>query len=205
MGNDQRSRTIQHDDENIGELVHGAIRSDGMAWQLLTKRFGGLVAAIARSHGLNEADVADVAQTVWLRLFEHLDRIRQPERLGGWLATTARHESLRVLKRRSKSTPAGDSTMLDTADDSADPQQEAIKTTTNGVLVELIETLPGHHRNLVRLLMVDPPMSYKEISLSLGIPVGSVGPTRQRCLALLRRKGVSAGLGADGSLERRAS
>ena len=83
----------------LGELVRAAAAGDQRAWEALVGRFGGLVWSVARAHGLSRADAADVSQTAWLRLVEHLHRLRDPERVGTWLASTARHEALRILRR----------------------------------------------------------------------------------------------------------
>ncbi|MGH9280290.1 MAG: RNA polymerase sigma factor [Acidimicrobiales bacterium] len=197
MGNDQAAPAGRRGAESVTELVDAARRSDALAWQRLVTRFDGLVRNVARRYGLNNADVADVTQTVWLRLFEHLHQVRDPARLGGWLATTTRNESLRLLRRREVSYPADDGSMLDGPDERADPQSVATKGAVNDVLVQLVEALPGHHRKMARLLMVDPPLSYSEISVTLGIPMGSIGPTRQRCIAQLRTSVTAAGLGRD--------
>lgn len=183
--------------DSVAALVRAAMGSDARAWQRLVTRFDGLVRGVARRHGLNDADVADVAQTVWLRLFEHLHQVRDPTRLGGWLATTARNESLRVLRGREVPHPADGGSVLDEADEGADPQTVVTKVEANHVLVQLVRKLPGHQRRLVRLLMVDPPMSYEQISVRLGMPTGSIGPTRQRCMAQLRTSAVAAGIQRD--------
>jgi len=192
------SDDAHHGEESSGDLVRAAARSEALAWHKLVRRFGGLVGGIARAHGLNEADAADVSQMVWLRLVDHLDQLREPDRVAGWLSTTARNESLQLLRRRDRSiAPTPDTSVLDRVDEVADPDVVIATAERNDVLSQLIETLPGHYRRLLRALMVEPVPSYKEISLALGIPVGSIGPTRQRCLALLRRKCILAGIGPE--------
>ncbi|MGZ4591698.1 MAG: RNA polymerase sigma factor, partial [Actinomycetes bacterium] len=84
---------------DVGELVRAATAGDQSSWDELVDRFTGLVWHVARGHRLGEADAADVVQTVWLRLVESLPRLREPAAVAGWLATTARHESLRLLRR----------------------------------------------------------------------------------------------------------
>src|SRR4051794_25415750 len=83
---------------NLDELVQAAVAGDQAAWNELVERFQGLVWATSRSYRLSRADAADVAQTTWLRLVENLNRIHDPERLGAWLATTARRECLRHIR-----------------------------------------------------------------------------------------------------------
>jgi RNA polymerase sigma factor (sigma-70 family) len=145
------------------------------------------VMAIARSCRLNEADVAEVHQVTWLRMVENIDRIEQPERIGAWLATTAKRESLRIA--RSKSRMAFDHEALL---DRPDPDAKALD---DGPISEewaesvrnALALLPPHCRRLLNVLAGDGPPSYKEVSSILSMPIGSIGPTRGRCLEHLRR------------------
>jgi len=178
-----------------GDLVRAAARLEPGAWTALVERFDGLVRGIARSHGLTGADVADVSQVVWMRLLDHLDRLRDPDRVAGWLTTTTRHECLRTLRQHRRTTPTADPSVLESVDEGTDPGATLGARQRDAVLSQLIETLPSHHRALLRVTMTDPKPSYRETATALGIPVGSVGPTRQRCLALLRTKCAAAGIG----------
>jgi len=177
-----------------GDLVRAAARREEGAWDALVDRFEGLVRGIARTHGLTEADVADVSQVVWMRLVDHLHRLREPDRVAGWLATTTRHECLRTLRQHGRTTPTADATLLESIDQ-ADLGAELGARQRDAVLSQLIQTLPSHHREVLRVTMADPKPSYREAAAALGIPIGSVGPTRQRCLALLRTKCAAAGIG----------
>src|ERR1700736_5759838 len=94
--------------DDVAGWLKAAAAGDATAWDALVGRYSNLVWAVARGHRLNAADAADVSQTTWLRLVEHLDRIEQPERVGAWLATTARRESLRVLRMAGRQIPNGD-------------------------------------------------------------------------------------------------
>ena len=163
-----------------------AAHGDDSAWRLLVDRFSGLVWATARAHRLARDDAADVAQTTWLRLVEHLDRIREPDRLGAWLATTARHESLRLLRRGVREQPATTpicsrhrTTRRSTAS-SVDPAHD-------GALWRAFAALSERCKSLLRLLISDEEPSYEEVGAALGMPVGAIGPTRMRCLERLRR------------------
>ncbi len=177
-----------------GDLVRAAVRCEDGAWNDLVERFESLVRGIARSHGLHAADAADVSQAVWMRLVVHLDRLREPDRVAGWLATTARNECLRTLRQRGRATPTADLTVLESGDSGIGPDSALVARQRDAVLVELIETLPPTHRALLRVIMVEPQPSYREAASALGMPVGSIGPTRQRCLALLRTKCTAAGI-----------
>ena len=183
------------------DLVARASRGDQAAWNTIVDRFAGTVWAIARGHRLNEASAADVSQTTWLRLVEHLDRIEHPERLGAWLATTARRESLRVIRTSGRQVPTGEDFDLFEAPASDPPVDgHVLAQERNQVLSALVSQLPCRCQLILRLLSADTPLSYKELSEALEMPIGSIGPTRARCLEHLRRLGARAGLvSADAS------
>jgi RNA polymerase sigma factor (sigma-70 family) len=183
---------------SVADVVRAAAAGDHGAWNALVERFGSTVWAIARSYRLNAADAADVSQTTWLRLVEHLDRIEQPERVGAWLATTARRESLRVFRLSGRQVPSGDDldVMLDPAP--TPPLDHRLVAGERDQLVsELVDQLPARSRLLLRMLSADSPLSYKEISEALSMPIGSIGPTRARALDQLRKLAVRAGLNPD--------
>lgn len=182
------------DEPTTGDLARAAARAETLAWTGLVRRFDGLVRGIARAHGLNEADAADVCQAVWIRLVTKIDCIRQPDRLAGWLATTARYESIRVLQQRQRSIPTTETDVLDTVNDTDDPSVHVGDGERDDALRQQIETLPHQYRRLLAMLLCDPQPTYREISDALAMPLGSIGPTRQRCLALLRSSCASAGL-----------
>jgi RNA polymerase sigma factor (sigma-70 family) len=174
-----------------GELLHAASRGDEEAWQTLVQRHSAAIAAVTRAHRLNAADAWDVHQTTWLRLIEHRDRIREPNRLGAWLATTARNECLRVLRHARRQIPVGDelSTMAQSQQSpTSSIEDDVLAAERNAVVMEAVAALPVNHRSLIELLMADPAPSYEEVSAKLRIPVGSIGPTRGRCLAKLRTR-----------------
>ncbi|MGI8806488.1 MAG: RNA polymerase sigma factor [Acidimicrobiales bacterium] len=175
------------------ELLQAAARAEPRAWQQLVQRFSGSMQTVARSYGLNQADVADVTQVVWLRLFDRLDQIREPEHVGAWLKTTTRYECLRVLRRRDRVTPVPDIELVDDVDH-RDPFTEAGTREQYEIVSNLIQTLPALQKDLMQMLLLDPVPTYKVISSALGIPIGSIGPTRQRCLLALRNKCMEAGV-----------
>lgn len=179
---------ITAQEPDVAELAAGAARLDARAWEGLVNRYGRMVHSIARAHGLSEADAADVGQTVWLRLLEHRDRIRQPERVGGWLATTARNESLRVARQRQRTSPVEDLDLLGLVDDASDSVSAVEAEEQASHLRAALATLPDQQQDLLHQLMADPRPSYVEVSTRLGIPMGSIGPTRQRGLRALRSK-----------------
>jgi RNA polymerase sigma factor (sigma-70 family) len=184
-------------DDGVARLVEGAARSDAGAWEELVERHGRMVAAIARSHGLPDADIADVTQTVWLRLLEHIDRIRHPERVGGWLATTTRNECMRVWRQRGRVTLLADPGLLDLLVDECDPEPRVETHDRDTQLRAAVATLPTHQQAIIGKLMSDPSPSYVQVAEDLGIPVGSIGPNRQRCLRTLHGKCLSMSIGVS--------
>jgi RNA polymerase sigma factor (sigma-70 family) len=154
-----------------------------------------MVWSIARSMGRSPAEAADVSQTVWLSLVEHLHTICQPERVGAWLATTTRRECLRVQQRAQRLTLVDDESKFDDIDqDVRGLDTGMLSEERDTALWEAFGTLPESSRKLLTLLMVDPPMSYQDISTTLDMPIGSIGPTRARVLAVLRREVVRRGV-----------
>ncbi len=175
-----------HADTDAGLLVRAAARGDEGSWNALVDRYSGLVWAIARKHRLSAADSDEVFQTTWLRLVEHAGRLQDPAMVGGWLATTARHESLRVLRRSGRQIPMGDE--LPEADSQAPaPGDDLLRDERDRALWDAFSRLPARDQALLRLLTAEPALSYEEIGAALGMPVGSIGPTRARCLERLRR------------------
>jgi RNA polymerase sigma factor (sigma-70 family) len=184
--------------EPLATLVPAAREGDQHAWDTIVDRFLPLVGAVIRQHRLSEADGDDVSQTVWLRLVEHLGDLREPDALPGWIRTTARNECLRVINARGRMRPVDpqegtglDVAVADVADD------ELIAAERRQVLRDALEELPAGRRDLLLLLLTDPPIAYEEISARLGIPIGSIGPTRARALDQLRRTRALRGLGPD--------
>jgi RNA polymerase sigma factor (sigma-70 family) len=180
--------------EEIAGLVRAAAGGDRTAWTAIVQRFSGLVWAITRGYRLGSADAADVYQTTWLRLAEHLDRIVSPERLGAWLATTARRESLRMTRTGARTIHADDVTLvgLGHVDDRSpeqavlDAEQAVLDSERARQLWRAFGELSARCQQLLRVLMASPPPSYAEVGAALGMPVGSIGPSRARCLDRLR-------------------
>jgi RNA polymerase sigma factor (sigma-70 family) len=157
-----------------------------VAWEVLVDRFSGLVASMARRCRLSDADVAEVCQTTWLRLVENLDRIEQPERIGAWLATTSRRESLRIATR--KAVVFSSTEEMDPVDTQSDPPDAALLREEQVWAIRVAsEQLSPRCRRLLGLLMGDDDLPYKDIAEQLNMPIGSIGPTRGRCLEQLRQ------------------
>jgi RNA polymerase sigma factor (sigma-70 family) len=170
----------------VARLVSEAAGGNGAAWDQLVDAFSGLVWSVVRGHRLYGPDGADVSQTVWLRFVEHLARLREPERAGAWLATTARHECLRVLRRRGRSVAMAEPPEPLPDDLDVDPGSALNAAEDRALLGQALDDVSPPCQTLLRLLMSDPPLSYDDISTILDMPKGSIGPTRQRCLVRLR-------------------
>lgn len=172
---------------DIAGLVRGAADGDLGAWERLVDQFARLIWSITAEFKLGESDAADVAQTTWLRLLEHIDRIEHPDRVGSWLAATARHECLRNLAAHKKVVLGHDEEKLESvAAHEPEVDERLLADERAEVVREALARLPRRWQRLLEMLMSDPPASYAEISDQLGLPVGSIGPTRGRCLARLR-------------------
>ena len=173
---------------DVTPLVRRAAAGDKSAWERLVDRYSRLIWAMTRDFKLTETDAADVVQATWLRLLEHIGRIEYPERIASWLATTARHECLRHLAANKRVLLVDDrDATFDTAASSMPDLDERLLAEEQAQAVrEAVATLPTRSQQLLQLLMADPPVSYTEISDQLGLPVGSIGPTRGRCLEKLR-------------------
>jgi RNA polymerase sigma factor (sigma-70 family) len=167
-----------------GELLNLARSGDQRAWSEIVDRFGQMVWSVARSFRLDEAAAKDVSQTVWLRLVENIERIDDPERLPGWLATTCRREALRVQGLRDRLIP----TEFEYDIPAEQPSLESmlIEDEEAREVVIAFETLSDDCQQLLRLLATDPPLSYEEISEIIDRPIGSLGPTRSRCIERLK-------------------
>lgn len=174
-------------------LVEHAAAGDEHAWQGLVDEFGGLVWAVTRAHRLGDADAGDVAQTTWLRLVEHLSLLKDPERVGAWLATTARRECLGVLRRSARLVAHGDD-LPEPAEDAPTHDTALLTQERDATLWRAFAHLSERDRALLRMLMADPVPSYEEIGAALGMPIGSIGPTRARALQRLRREVERLGL-----------
>lgn len=174
-------------------LVHAAAAGEASAWEALVRRFSGLVWSVARAHGLPQVDAEDVFQVTWLRLAQHIGRIKEPDRLAGWLAATARNEALRISRLASRVTPTADLEPLLPPITTETPEHAALHAESRADaqrrsrhLWHAFEELSARCRELLRTMMATPPLSYAEIASLFDMPIGSIGPTRARCLGRLR-------------------
>jgi RNA polymerase sigma factor (sigma-70 family) len=189
LGEDRRNEAARRRQPagagEIERVVLAAAAHNSSAWGTLVERFGSLVKGVARRHGLGSHDVEDVEQMTWMRLFESIDDVREAEAIGGWLATTARRESLKVLHRGKREIPSDGEFVVS---DQVEPinERRLVAAEQRSALQASVQQLPQSQRELIAVLLCDPPPNYAQISRSLGIAQGSIGPTRQRGLARLR-------------------
>jgi RNA polymerase sigma factor (sigma-70 family) len=184
------------DDPMVTDLVTRAQYGDQQAWNTLVERYAPLVVSICRTYRLSRADTEDVAQTIWLRLVAQLGKLRDPAALAGWIVTTTRRECARI-NRAARPFPATswDAETGDIPDTAAEPAESLLLAAERReALRQAFTCLPQSGQRLLALLTEDPPVPYAHISARLGIPVGSIGPTRQRCLQKLRHHPAVAAL-----------
>jgi RNA polymerase sigma factor (sigma-70 family) len=182
-----QEEALMQQNQTVDDLVNAARDGDQDAWNALVDRYLPLVTGVIARFRLSHADADDVSQTVWLRLVEHLDRIREVRALPGWLATTARNESLRIIRMRGRDTPVDPhGATMDHLGETPDMDEHLLHEERAQALRDAMAELSPARRELLMMLLADPPLSYEEISSKLGIPIGSIGPTRARALEQLR-------------------
>jgi RNA polymerase sigma factor (sigma-70 family) len=186
----------RRDDAVVIDLVARARGGEAQAWDALVERYAPLIWSICRKYRLSRADADDVGQSVWLHLVDRLDKIRKPAALAGWLATTTRRECGRLV--RAAHGPHAVIYALDAenmADEQADAaEQGVLAAERHAALRQAFTSLPPDFQRLTAMLIADPPVPYAEISARLGMPIGSIGPTRSRCLDRMRRYPALAAL-----------
>lgn len=180
-------------ERTASDLLHAALEGSAEAWAEIVDEYTNLLWWVARSYRLDEATSADVVQTVWFQLVQHGRSIHDPDRLAGWLATTARREALRRAKATSR-TIASD--WLDDQPDLTSPSAEdhVVDDELTAIALAAYRELRDDCRRLLALLCEEEPRSYAEIAALLGTTPGYIGPTRQRCLKKLRA--IMKGMGA---------
>ncbi len=181
-------------ESDLASLLENAANGDPSAWAEIVKRYTPFVAAICRRCGVRYADAEDVAGIVWLRLVTNVTLIRDAEALPAWLATTTRRECVHLRRDKRREIPA-DVEIIDRPEPEAEPSFLADE--RRQVVREAYHRLPERDRTLLTMLFADPPAPYTTISAKLGMPIGAIGPTRQRCLARMRGNAAITALFAD--------
>ncbi|WP_345415078.1 sigma-70 family RNA polymerase sigma factor [Pseudonocardia xishanensis] len=169
--------------EDVADVVRRAAGGDESAWHRLVEDFSSLVWSVALRQGLGRADAGEAVQMTFLRLVENLAKLREPEALGGWLATTARREAWRVARRASKELPTENA--LDAESTEPSPEEQAVSTDRARTVRRAFGELPERCARLLELVVV-LALPYTQVASMLDMPMGSIGPTRARCLERLR-------------------
>jgi RNA polymerase sigma factor (sigma-70 family) len=169
----------------VAEVTTGACAGDEAAWRDLVRRFDPMLRGIVKGYRLDAADAEDVVQTTWIRAHRNLDRLNEPAAIGGWLAVTARREALRSLQRGVREFPAADPRAEEP--DTETPELAALECERRAALRDAVLRLPTRQRELLTAMLDAPGASYDELSATLQMPTGSIGPTRERALGALRR------------------
>jgi RNA polymerase sigma factor (sigma-70 family) len=167
------------------ETVREAMAGDEQAWDELVARYGGLLRAIARRFRLGPDQAADAAQITWTRLVENIGRVREPDKLPGWLASTMSRECIRLVNSRRYEHLTEDWSRAHAGHDD-DPDGPVLVAERNAELWSAVERLPARQRQIILALSAEPPLSYEEVGAALSLSVGSIGPTRRRALQRLR-------------------
>jgi len=188
------------DEPTVVDLVTRARDGEKNAWDELVERYAPLVYSVCRRYRLTQADIDDVGQSVWLRLVEHLPGLREPAALPGWIATTTQRECFRLIRASRRVEPV-DLAQSPDVPEQAVAEEEVLRHERGTILRSAFSELSRKCQQLLALLMQDPPAPYDEISRRLGLPVGSIGPNRARCLTRLRQTPALAMLAADGPNE----
>jgi RNA polymerase sigma factor (sigma-70 family) len=170
----------------LARLVRRAAQGESRAWDELIVRFNPRLRAAARGFRLSAADVEDVVQTTWLAAFTHIDRIEKPEAIAGWLLVTARRAALRTLQRTAREVVT-DEPPAPREPEPDSPATALIEAERRDAVRSAVRRLPDRQRPLVDALLTPAGTSYVAVSQRLGMPLGSIGPTRGRVIARLRR------------------
>ena len=170
----------------IDALMSAARSGDNLAWSRLHDRFDRMLRSVARSYRLSPQDVDDAVQATWVKLYEHLDGLRDTSAVAGWLSTTVRRESLRLLQQHVREHLTDCPEPTDGLQGDC-PETRMLASERRHVLTRALATLPERQRRLMTLLVTDEAASYEQIGATLDMPVGSIGPIRARGLARLER------------------
>ena len=186
------ARVRQRTDQTTTELVEAARRRDPQAWNELMYRYGGLVRGVTSRYRLQEADAADAIQGTWLRAVEQLHTLRDPEALGAWLTTTAARECLALIRRSRRELPDETVAAAQVAH-APGPEAAVLAAEARRAVNDAVGELTERRRQLVHELFYAGDRDYVEVSRSVDMPIGSIGPTRGRIMRVLRTSLERAG------------
>ncbi|MEA2233247.1 MAG: hypothetical protein QOD83_3063 [Solirubrobacteraceae bacterium] len=171
-------------DPELVALVRAARGGSDLAWTRLVERFDGMLRRVARRYRLASTDIDDVVQATWLDFLQGVDRIREPAAIGGWLATVAGHNALRLCQLRRREQPTDDPGLGDRRD-ADEPEATVLAAERRNALNVAVRALPDRQRRLVTVLLTQPALDYRGVGELLSMPIGSIGPNRARALVRL--------------------
>jgi RNA polymerase sigma factor (sigma-70 family) len=180
------SRRKRDAEGSLGPIVRAAACGDSHAWDLLVGNLSPVLRRVVLGYRLRPADVEDVLQATWEAALTHVADLRDPDAFCGWLCVIARREALRTLRLGQREPALGDES-LPVAIVESTPESSLVEKERDRIVSSAIERLPRRQRELIVTLLRDTGSSYEDVSRKLGVPVGSIGPTRIRALARLRR------------------
>ena len=180
------------------ELIEAARESDEEAWEQIVARYQPLINAISRRYRLAPSDAHDVSQHVWMQLLDHIDKLREPRALRGWIAVTTTHRCYEISRGQKRSVSVdplaiGSFDLVDTAakrmnsDGRLDIDDDLLRAEERSAIRQGLAELTEVQQQLLLLLVADPPVPYCEIGRRMNLPTGSIGPTRARLLTKLRK------------------
>jgi len=179
----------------VSTVVRRAAFGDERAWEELVEQYDRPLRSIARAFRLTTEESADAVQTTWLKLVQHVDRLRDPEGVGGWLSSTMRRECMHIVRRRRREQLTDDWTGWSIVDDAGGSvDADLLLAQRNALLWQVVDRLPARQRQLLRALSASPPPSYQQVGAALSMAVGTIGPTRTRALQRLRELLTEAGM-----------
>ncbi len=179
--------------ENAASLLDRWRTGEPAALEELVRLLSPMLWQVVRATGLDRAAAEDVVQTTWLTLVRSGDSISEPRAVVGWLCTTARREAWRVGRLSSRQQPVEDEVIAHRLPDGPAPEGQVLLADDNARLWACLDRLPERCRRLLRIVAAESRPDYTGLAEHLGMPVGSIGPTRGRCLEKLRRELVAAG------------
>lgn len=180
------SRAAATNPDDLSPVVEAARSGDSNAWESLVTRFTPLLRHVVRDYRLGSADADDVVQTAWTSAFTNIGSLREADAISGWLCVIARREAIRTLRCREREVPVDEQSVADRADDST-PERALIEAENHQAVHAAIDRLPDRQRELLTTLLRGHDETYSDVARRLHLPVGSIGPTRERALARLRR------------------
>lgn len=190
LATSRSSAPLTHED-----LLRGCLRGEDRAWRLFLERYGRLITTVILRGGASLSDADEVYQNTVQAIFQGLGRLHDPERIVSWIAGIARRQTYFFLRSRSRQTIEPVETMAEFLDPAPLPADELESLQRSQILLEALTSLRPRCRDLLTALYLDEggEASYKSIEKTLGVPYGSIGPTRARCLDALREALIAQG------------